>query len=327
MLVNEFFDKFYEHINNCSSVLILWATNIDWDSYWSCMAFFLFLKQIWKSVDFVSCAEIPENYLKLWFDDVPKLSLDISNKYDFVVFFDTSSEDLLWEIYSDNNDFFNNILKFNIDHHISNTMFWDYNYVDPRASSSCNQLYDFFEYISFINNISEDIANFLLLWICYDTSAFRNAWTNKNSMKAWMNLLDIWWDYQLVLNVLYRNLNLDIFKVWSYVLWSIKDYWNWIYGCYLPYSKLLENNLTEETFSSLILKNEILTLLDNYNIIFIISEDKNWYNKVAMRSSNDDYNVMEIAKSMWWWWHVRAAWTKTSLNYNDIIKLVVDFYK
>lgn len=74
----------------------------------------------------------------------------------------------------------------NIDHHISNTKFAQYNYVEPEASSTCEVLYGFLEK----EKIEEATAECLYLGIVHDTGVFKHSNTSKKTMEIAGALLE-----------------------------------------------------------------------------------------------------------------------------------------
>ncbi len=65
-----------------------------------------------------------------------------------------------------------------IDHHISNTMFAEYNHVEGDASSTCEVLCGFFE----DSCISKETAECLYLGIVHDTGVFKHSNTSRKTM-------------------------------------------------------------------------------------------------------------------------------------------------
>ncbi|WP_339366024.1 DHH family phosphoesterase, partial [Vallitalea maricola] len=62
----------------------------------------------------------------------------------------------------------------NIDHHISNTKFADYNYVSD-VSSTCEIVYDILERSSETKLLDKNICEALYTGLIYDTGAFKHS--------------------------------------------------------------------------------------------------------------------------------------------------------
>lgn len=73
----------------------------------------------------------------------------------------------------------------NIDHHISNTKFGQYNHVEGEASSASEVLYGFLDK----DKIDKKVAECLYLGIVHDTGVFKHSNTSKKTMEVAGNLL------------------------------------------------------------------------------------------------------------------------------------------
>ena len=75
----------------------------------------------------------------------------------------------------------------NIDHHVSNTLFGDFNWVDSSASSTCEIIYDVARGLGV--NLDHDLAANLYTGILTDTGSFRYSSTTARSMSIASKLL------------------------------------------------------------------------------------------------------------------------------------------
>lgn len=73
-----------------------------------------------------------------------------------------------------------------IDHHISNTMFAEQNYVERNASSTCEVLCDFLKE----DCIDQEIAECLYLGIVHDTGVFKHSNTSRKTMDVAGSLME-----------------------------------------------------------------------------------------------------------------------------------------
>lgn len=76
----------------------------------------------------------------------------------------------------------------NIDHHPGNSMFGDYNYVDPQAAATAEIIYELIERIPVI--LSAEIADCLYAGLIMDTGSFLNSNTTSSTMRIAAMLLD-----------------------------------------------------------------------------------------------------------------------------------------
>lgn len=76
----------------------------------------------------------------------------------------------------------------NIDHHITNDLFGDYNCVDPSAAATAEIIYELFGCIGI--TVTPEIASALYAGIVKDTGRFLNSNTTSNSLRIAADLLE-----------------------------------------------------------------------------------------------------------------------------------------
>ena len=159
-------DKILEEINKAESIVILTHENPDGDAMGSSIAMYLALKQYGKNPDII----IPE-HSKI-FDCLPaideiKKETDVKH-YDLAISLDCATVKLLNGFAG----YFENAKsKVCIDHHATNTMFGDLNYVNPDAPACSQILLVIFEYFGI--EITKDIGTCILAGIITDTGGFK----------------------------------------------------------------------------------------------------------------------------------------------------------
>jgi len=80
-------------------------------------------------------------------------------------------------------------IKINIDHHVSNSYFGDFNWVHPEASSCGEMIFNLYKEMKL--NINEDIAKLLYVAILTDTGSFRYDSTSPYTHRAAGELIKI----------------------------------------------------------------------------------------------------------------------------------------
>ena len=159
-------DNILEEINKAKSIVILTHENPDGDAMGSSLAMYLALKQYGKNPDII----IPEH--SKTFDCLPgideiKKETDVKH-YDLAISLDCATLKLLNGFSS----YFEEAkVKVCIDHHATNTMFGDYNYVNPDAPACSQVLLVIFEYFGI--EITKDIGTCILAGIITDTGGFK----------------------------------------------------------------------------------------------------------------------------------------------------------
>lgn len=159
-------DNILEEINKAEKIVIITHENPDGDAIGSSLAMKLALKQLGKDADLI----IPEFQKTFEFlpgtDEVKKESN--IEEYDLAIALDCASIKLLngFAKYFDSAK-----IKVAIDHHSSNTMFADYNYVDQDAPACAQLLLVVFGYFNI--KVTKDIGTCILAGIITDTGGFR----------------------------------------------------------------------------------------------------------------------------------------------------------
>lgn len=159
-------DTIKEEIEKANSIVVLAHENPDGDAVGSCLATYMVLKKMGKEVD-VICSIFPRT-----FDFLPcadeTLRESKKEKYDLAIALDCSD---IKRLDDPNGSFEKANVKINIDHHSSNVMFGDINFVDPVSPACCQILSMIFEYLKI--DVDRNIATCLLTGIITDTGGFR----------------------------------------------------------------------------------------------------------------------------------------------------------
>ena len=159
-------DIIIEEIKSAESIVILTHENPDGDAIGSSLAMYNGLKQIGKNVD-VIIPEFPEIYRFLPLSEEVKTE-GSTNNYDLALALDCGD---VKRLNGTSNWFEDANVRISIDHHSANTMFADYNFVNP-VSPACSQiLVAIFPELGI--EIDKNIGECLLTGIITDTGGFK----------------------------------------------------------------------------------------------------------------------------------------------------------
>lgn len=159
-------DNILEEINKAEKIAIVVHENPDGDAVGSALAMKLALKQLGKTADLIIPEYSKELALLPGTDEIIKSS-EIE-EYDLAIALDCASIKLL----NGCTKYFENAkVKVSIDHHSSNTMFADYNYVDQDSPACAQLLLVIFNYFNI--NVTKEIGTCILAGIITDTGGFR----------------------------------------------------------------------------------------------------------------------------------------------------------
>lgn len=158
-------DKILEEIKKAETIVILAHEGPDGDAIGSSLAVSLAIQSLGKNADVI----IPEH--SKTFDFMPGIKnlKESSNveKYDLAIALDCADSKIL-EGYSEYFEKAN--MRIVIDHHGSNTMYGDINFVDPVAPACCQILIGMFKYLGI--ELSKDMATCIMTGIVTDTGGF-----------------------------------------------------------------------------------------------------------------------------------------------------------
>lgn len=109
---------------------------------------------------------------------------------------------------------------FNIDHHISNTHFGHYNYIQPSASACGEVVYDIFQ--RFKMKLTKDDAVALYVSISTDTGSFKYSNTTVKSHQIASKLIAMGIDIEKINDALYATYSLERIQLYSLLLGKVR---------------------------------------------------------------------------------------------------------
>lgn len=158
-------DEILKEIKKAEKIVILTHESPDGDAMGSALAMKLMLEELEKKSDVI----IPE-YSRMFnfLPSVDKIKIDSEIKqYDLAISVDCANFKRLAQ-----NEYFQNAKKtIVIDHHGSNNMYGDLNYVNPVSPACCEILVSMAEYFGI--KISKEIGTCIMAGIITDTGGFR----------------------------------------------------------------------------------------------------------------------------------------------------------
>jgi phosphoesterase RecJ-like protein len=168
----------------------------DGDCIGSLIGLYLGLLAMRKRVKILLQDQVPDVYRYLQGSDEflrpEQILLPVSN----VIYLDCSDEERTGERVE--NILKERIFAINIDHHQSNTMFGNLNYVNSKSSSTAELVFELLQQLEI--EITPDIANALYVGIVQDTGGFLHNSTTSATFRTAAELLD-------------RGVNLDLIKL------------------------------------------------------------------------------------------------------------------
>lgn len=175
-------DNIIEEIKKAESIVILTHETPDGDAIGSSLAMKVALKQLGKNAD-VIIKEVPKIFDFLPERESIKTSSYIE-KYDLAISLDCADFKRLV-----GNEYFEKAKQtIVIDHHSSNKMYGNINFVNPVSPACCQILIGMFQYFNI--NIDKDLGTCILTGIITDTGGFRYSGVNSDTFEFVAELLD-----------------------------------------------------------------------------------------------------------------------------------------
>lgn len=207
--------KCVECIKRNKRFLITSHMNLEGDALGSELAFYNLIKKLGKDAAIVNEDGIPYGYDFLpGRNNAKKFNRQAKKiKFDCLVVLDCSDLKRTGEVYILNEK---RKAVLNIDHHISNRLFGDFNWVDPYASSACEMIYKLYKKLQV--PLDRDTAVALYTGIVTDTGSFHYSNTNSFTHKAVSELLKFNLDIPQIYKSVYENIPFADMKLLSKVL-------------------------------------------------------------------------------------------------------------
>lgn len=237
-------------LKNSNHVFLCSHINPDGDAIASVIAMGLSLASLQKETTLYNESPIPAVYRFL--PSVKRIVRHIDKQaiYDTAIVFDCGDLHRVGKAAS----FVSRIpVVINIDHHVSNTRFGDFQLIDSSACASVEIIYRLLKEMEL--PISKDIATLIYTGILTDTGSFRFSNTNKSAFTICKEMIDIGVDPYYVARNIYETFSLGYMKLLHKALGSIEISKN---------GKLSIITLTQEMLDETGAQPEEITGLINY---------------------------------------------------------------
>lgn len=309
-------DNILEEIKKANTIVIITHENPDGDAIGSSLAMKLALKQLGKEAD-VIIPEFPKAFEFLPGINEIKKESEIE-EYDLAIALDCSSIKLLngFTKYYDNAK-----VKALIDHHSSNTMFADYNYVDQDAPACAQLLLVVFGYFNI--EVTREIGTCILAGIITDTGGFKYEGVTADTFRFVADLCEKGIKVSQVYNEVYASQTRAKFELHRIALNRLE---------FLENGKVAFTYITKADEEKVGAQNgDYDGIVENGRdvegvevSIFLRETDKGI--KASLRSSNY-VNVSEVAMMFGGGGHIRAAGCNIQGNIEQVKSQIVNRVK
>ena len=306
-------DNIIEEINNAESIVILTHENPDGDAIGSSLALYNGLKQIGKDADLI-IPEFPQTFEFLKNSEEVKKEGKIE-KYDLAIALDCGDIkrlDGFAKYFEDAN------VRISIDHHSANTMFADYNFVNPMAPACCQILVTVLEALGI--EIDKEIGTCLLTGIITDTGGFKYSGVTSETFEFAAELL---------------NKGVNVSNIYKRVLQTLSKPSFELRRRAMNRLEFLEEGKIAFTYTTLKDEEEAMVESNSHDgivemgrdiegveISIFLREKEDGY-KISLRS-NEYVNVSDICLMFSGGGHIRAAGGSINLPFEQAKQKVID---
>ncbi len=291
----------------------------DGDCIGSSFALYNALQKLGKRVVVVLEEHIPEVYSFLPGEYV-KLS-DMQNEYEFnvAICLDSGDEDRIHDrlhFVHDSN------FSINIDHHVTNTLFAQNNYVDTNSAATGEIIYDLIQLLDV--PVDKAIATNLYVAIVTDTGGFRYSNTTPRTHQIAASLLMSNIDIASINRKVFETVSLEKLKMTSDAIHHLELYEEGkIAIIVLDYNMLQRAGVSNDETDGL---STIPRTIEGVEVGIVLLEKELNKVKVSFRS-NEYIDVSEIAASFNGGGHARASGCTLGMNCNTAKQKVLEAVK
>lgn len=309
-------------IKNAKNILLVSHINPDGDTLGSMCAMHSLIKDNYKkNSEMTAVSQIPSVYKFLpYINDVKQITdINPSREYDLVINLDVAAPDRC----TDAQVLFDKAKKtVNIDHHKTNPLYAELNFVDPEASATAEVLVNLALQLNW--KISKETAIALYTGILTDTGSFKFSNTTPRTLEYAGKLLAYGVSPSEIYQKCYESNSKNMVLFQSYCI-NKAEFTNDNKIAYtIVYKKDLEkfNNNGEDFTDGL---TEKLRAIVTTEIAFVVKEVGTNISKVSMRSKTKD--IAQICSSFGGGGHTLAAGAVIKTNPEKAVKLILNEIK
>ncbi len=143
--------------------------------------------------------------------------------YDLIFVLNTPDLESLKEFYENHTDFFLNTPIINLDHSPANEHFGQINWVDLKASSTSEVVFNLIQEKIKENPQQEKISEAILTGIIESTNSFKSPKITPRTLNQVAELIALGADREKIINNLYQIYSVDVLKLWGRALARLKE--------------------------------------------------------------------------------------------------------
>lgn len=307
-------DDILEKIKQADTIAIMAHETPDGDAIGSCLAMNAALKKLGKNPD-VIIREVPKVFDFMPGRDEIKKDTNVE-KYDLAISLDCADLKRV-----DGSEYFENAKEtIVIDHHGTNTMFGDINFVNPASPACCQILIGMFQYFNI--EIDKELGACILTGIITDTGGFKYAGVTPETFEFTAELLE----KGVNVSKIYKKVMDTKTKAYFELMKKITNRMEFLYDgkiafTYLNNEDMKEANAEPGDHEGLVNIGRDIEGVEVSIFIRQKEDEENTY-KISMRS-NEYVNVSDICMAFGGGGHERAAGASIEGTVEEIKEKIV----
>ena len=311
MKINDIIDR----IILSKKIAITFHTSPDGDSLGSALALLIGLRKLNKEVYIISKEDIPQTFLFMpCSDEINGKTNETLKDTDCVIVLDCGNfKRVNANLLLQNKKF----TLINIDHHMSNDLYGDLNFIDTKASAVGEIVYELLRLLRV--EFDREISTCLYTSILTDTACFRHSNTTAVTHNIAGKLINEGIDFSNIHRIIFENKKLEKIKLCGEIITNMMiELHGRVCVMYISKSMLEKYGLASSDTSDII---DFGTSIDTVEVAILIKEADNGV-KVSLRSKFL-VDVSKVAGIFNGGGHIRASGFFTEANFDDTkIKLI-----
>lgn len=308
-------DQIIEILMKSNRIAVTFHESPDGDSLGSSLALLNGLRSINKDVYIICKEHIPETFLFLpSSNEINGSCTGLKENTDCLVALDCGNTSRLNANINWSNK---NFTAINIDHHLSNDNYGDYNLVDTKAAAVSEIIYKLL--LSMKINIDVNIAACLYTSILTDTGSFRHSNTTAETHRIAGELISTHLDFSSIHRKIFDNRKFNMIKLEGLVVNDMELNQNQKLSI-MRVTKEMADKAKVIDFDSA----EIISIglqVDSVEVAVLIKEKENGV-KISLRSK-EYVDVRKIAEKFGGGGHIRAAGLSMNLPLKEAEAVIV----
>lgn len=311
MIINNIINR----IKESNRITITFHVSPDGDSLGSSLALMLCLKKMNKNVSIVSKDSVPESYKFLpGVNEIEVASGLIPDDTDCLIILDCGD---VRRVSADMNINSRNYTLINIDHHLSNDLYGDLNYVDTNAAAVGEIVYQLMQLMGI--SIDKDIATCLYTSIVTDTGGFKHSNTTSVTHTIIGDIINSGIDFSDLHRLIFENKKLERVKLYGKVIDKMVIVHNGKV-CIMQLSKAMLDELNLESSDT----SDIVSIgmsIDSVEVGILLKETVDGV-KISLRSKSK-VDVRKIAETFGGGGHTRASGLSTDKDIDAALEIIL----